>query len=128
MAGRGRLLLGQNFVQDKVELNTPPVVGRVIEWPLPRTEYRSYPSDDLQTSPSTSNDPEPYQRHRLRPLLLTTRKHGAFSGRLQRAFLKLNTTVLYFRLSTIHQTTTVNLPRFRFRKIGPDMSWQWSPP
>jgi hypothetical protein len=59
MAGRGRLLLGQNFVQDKVELNTPPVVGRVIEWPLPRTEYRSYPSDDLQTSTSPSNDPEP---------------------------------------------------------------------
>jgi hypothetical protein len=59
MAGRGRLLLGPNFIHDEVELTTPPVVGRVIEWPLPRTEYRSYPSDDLQTSPSPSNDPEP---------------------------------------------------------------------
>jgi hypothetical protein len=38
---------------------TPPVVGQVIEWPLPKTEYESYPSDDLQTSPSPSNDPEP---------------------------------------------------------------------
>jgi hypothetical protein len=59
MAGRGRLLLGPDFVHDEVELTTPPVVGRVIEWPLPRTEYRSYPSDDLPTSPSPSNDPEP---------------------------------------------------------------------
>ncbi len=39
------------------------------------------------------------QGHRLRPLLLSTRKHGASSGRLQRASLKLNTTVLYYRLS-----------------------------
>ncbi|EFX69812.1 hypothetical protein DAPPUDRAFT_328750 [Daphnia pulex] len=60
MAGRGRLLLGPDFVHDEVELSTPPVVGRVIEWPLPRTEYRSYPSDaDLHTSPSLSNDPGP---------------------------------------------------------------------
>ncbi len=41
MAGRGRLLLGPDFVHDEVEFTTPPVVGRVIEWPLPRTEYRT---------------------------------------------------------------------------------------
>jgi hypothetical protein len=60
MAGRGRLLLEPGFVHDEVDLPTPPVVGRNIEWPLPRT-YRSYPSDDLglQTSPSPSIDPEP---------------------------------------------------------------------
>ncbi|EFX70103.1 hypothetical protein DAPPUDRAFT_113042 [Daphnia pulex] len=60
MAGRGRLLLEPGFVHDEVDLPKPPVVGQVIEWPLPKTEYQSYPSDaDLHTSPSPSNDPEP---------------------------------------------------------------------
>jgi hypothetical protein len=58
MAGRGRLLLGPDFVHDEVELTTPPAVGGVIEWPLPRT-IPKLSSDDLQSSTSPSNDPEP---------------------------------------------------------------------
>ncbi len=59
MAGRGRYLLEPGFVYDDVNPTTPPVVGRVVEWPLPKTENQSYPSNALQTSPSPSNDPEP---------------------------------------------------------------------
>jgi hypothetical protein len=45
MAGRGRLLLTTDSTNEEFDPNPPPVVGRVVLWPLPRQQNAVYPLD-----------------------------------------------------------------------------------